>query len=103
VQPSLWAPEVGGGACQCSKGPLLCLTAPWRAPSPRSDQRTWDNNRGADYHTAVAAPEDGESLVATVLEAMQRESAAADAAAEERAAARAGGWPRCQPRAQAHC
>lgn len=53
------------------------------------DQRTWDNNKGADYHTAVEAPEGGEEMISAVLEAMTAEAAAADAAAEERAAIRA--------------
>jgi hypothetical protein len=66
--------------------PTPCLLP----PKQRRDTRTWDNNKGADYHTAVAPPADAGSVVETVLEAMKRESAAADAAAEERAAARAG-------------
>lgn len=33
--------------------------------NPR-DERVWDNNKGADYHTAVEAPEDAESLVEQV-------------------------------------
>ena len=63
------------------------------------EQKTWDNNKGADYHTAVEAPaaaeegeeeeDDPEAMAAAVLEALRAESAEADAAAEERAAARA--------------
>lgn len=73
------------------RGPLPIRVLPaCPTPAANREQRVWDNNGGADYHTHVEEPANAESLIETVLAAMKRESADTDRLAELRAATRAG-------------
>lgn len=49
----------------------------------------WDNNKNRDFHSGVEAAATDSSMVEMVFQAMKREAADADLAAEDRAASRA--------------
>jgi hypothetical protein len=49
----------------------------------------WDNNTNKDFHSSVEAAATDSSMVEMVFQAMKREAAEADMAAEDRAASRA--------------
>jgi hypothetical protein len=76
---------------------LVCCAFLWCAgavsapppPPPRRDGREWDNNKNKDFHSPVEAAATNDSMVEMVFQAMKREAADADAAAEDRAASRA--------------
>eukprot|EP00775_Hariotina_reticulata_P005611 gene5611-5849_t len=51
--------------------------------------RNWDNNSNKDFHSSVEAAATSDSMVEMVFQAMKREAAEADSAAEDRAASRA--------------
>eukprot|EP00879_Flechtneria_rotunda_P007886 GHRR01008263.1.p1 GENE.GHRR01008263.1~~GHRR01008263.1.p1 ORF type:complete len:1096 (+),score=490.52 GHRR01008263.1:107-3289(+) len=53
------------------------------------DGRVWDNNNNRDFHSSVEAAATNDSMVEMVFQAMKREAADADRAAEDRAASRA--------------
>lgn len=53
------------------------------------DGRNWDNNSNKDFHSSVEAAATNDSMVEMVFQAMKREAAEADSAAEDRAASRA--------------
>ncbi|WIA34022.1 hypothetical protein OEZ86_012404 [Tetradesmus obliquus] len=53
------------------------------------DGRMWDNNANKDFHSSVEAAATDSSMVEMVFQAMKREAAETDSAAEDRAASRA--------------
>jgi hypothetical protein len=53
------------------------------------DGRMWDNNTNKDFHSSVEAAATDSSMVEMVFQAMKREAADFDKAAEDRAASRA--------------